>query len=293
MLENFQLAVIAVIDKRTELLRVPLHQGLQDTLAENWQAQFLDFMNEVEEIPFDAGYNPEAHERFGLDEYELPDWLAEETSQTVQNLDAINEREDVLGAIKGVVAFALSDDREVMLFQNFSKSHVIRPGGFLFLQGNTYETADRPGLTLGTKLAAVFLVEEQKLLFHNFRSVNSFLPLSEFHKEATEQEIAEVLSHDLLAPEDALATAKDANQWSARRFAMLKSSGILDRYTADEIREHSAGYAVDVRVENGKIVFPVERAAAKRLLQFLNEELFRGAITDVLYETNSKRGADA
>ena len=31
---------------------------------------------------------------------------------------------------------------------------------------------------------------------------------------------------------------------------------------------------------------------SKTGLQFLNEELFRGAITETLYETNSKREAD-
>ena len=43
---------------------------------------------------------------------------------------------------------------------------------------------------------------------------------------------------------------------------------------------------------NGKIVFPSDKSAVKKILQFLNEELFRGAITETLYETNSKRQAD-
>lgn len=52
------------------------------------------------------------------------------------------------------------------------------------------------------------------------------------------------------------------------------------------------GYPVDIQVAEDKIVFPADKAAAKRLLLFLNEELFRGAITDQVYETNSKRVAD-
>jgi type I site-specific restriction-modification system R (restriction) subunit len=36
----------------------------------------------------------------------------------------------------------------MILFQNFSRSHIIRPGRFLFLQNNTYESTQRPGLTL-------------------------------------------------------------------------------------------------------------------------------------------------
>lgn len=73
---------------------------------------------------------------------------------------------------------------------------------------------------------------------------------------------------------------------------MLRDSGILDHYTAQQIVEDSDGYDVDIELDGDRIVFPAEKAAAKRLLQFLNEELFRGAITETLYETNSKREAD-
>lgn len=73
---------------------------------------------------------------------------------------------------------------------------------------------------------------------------------------------------------------------------MLKDSKILDKYTAKEIKARSKWYEVDVQIKNNKIIFPADKTAAKRLLQFLNEELYRGPITETLYETNSKREAD-
>lgn len=293
MLENFQLAVIAKKSGQTRLFHIPLHQGLQATLAESWGEQYGSFVNDIQEINFDAGYNPEDHERFRLDAYTLPDWLRDESSQTVATLDSISQHEDVIDSIKGVVAFARNDQgEELMLFQNFSRSHVIRPGRFLFLKNDTYETAQRPGLTLDGKLSAVYLRMEEKLLFHNFRTTNTFLPLVEFYEDASENEIREVLGHDLLAPEDAETLAVEANQWFRKRFAMLKDSGILDNYTARQIKAHSKGYEIDIKIKDNKIVFPADKPAAKRLLQFLNEELYRGPITETLYETNSKREAD-
>ena len=149
MLENFQLTTIVRHGRTTRLLRIPLHQMLQDTLAENWQEQYAAFLDEVQEIDFDPGYTPEPHERFRLQDYELPEWLAEEDSQSVVNLDAITNDDAMLDNTSGVVAFARNEQgEEVMLFQNFSRSHIIRPGRFLFLQGDTYESARRPGLNL-------------------------------------------------------------------------------------------------------------------------------------------------
>jgi hypothetical protein len=293
MLENFQLAAIIKRGRDVELRRIPLHQGLQDEMAENWQTQYDAFMDNVDEIAFDAGYQPEAHERFRLEGFELPDWLQGENSQTVPDLDTINQNEELVESIKGIAAFARNDDgEEIILFQNFNRSHVIQPGKSLLLQNNTYQTAQHKGLTLESKLSAVYEVVQQKLIFHSFRTTNTFLPLADFNEEASEQEIRDVLDHDRLVPEDADALAVGANQWFRKRFAMLRDSEILDNFTAKQIQKHSAGYEVNVQLKGNKIIFPSDKHEAKRLLQFLNEEIFRGAITETLYETNSKREAD-
>ena len=293
MLENFQLVAIVKQGGQTRLVRIPMHQALQDELATSWNVQHEAFVDDVDEIEFNAGYQPEAHERFILPDFALPDWLATEDSQSVADLDAITDDDALLDTTKGVAAFARKDGTEIILFQNFSRSHVIRPGRFLFLQNNTYESTQRPGLTLDNKLSAVYRLDDQTLLFHNFRTVNTFLPLADFYQEASEEKIRDVLGHELLEPEDEDALAVNANQWFRKRFAMLGDSGVLDNYTAEQIREHSEGYEVDVAVQDGKISFPADKREAKRLLQFLNEEIFRGAITETLYETNSKREADA
>lgn len=293
MLENFQLAAIVKTDGEMRLLRIPLHQGLQTILAKRWGEQYAEFLSHITEVDFDAGYNPEKHERFRLNKYNLPEWIKKESSLTVQHLDTINTNDAFINSIKAIVAFARSGPgQEVTLFQKFSRSHVIKPGSFLLLQNDTYETVQKPGLTLDDKLSAVHFPADEKLLFHNFRTTNSFLPLADFYEEASEQDIREVLGHAHLAPEDVDALAVGATQWFCKRFALLRDSKILDKFTAKQIKTHSKGYDVDVHLKGNKIVFPADKVAAKRLLQFLNEELFRGPITETLYETNSKREAD-
>lgn len=293
MLHNFQLAAIVKQGAQVQLQRIPMHQALQQTLATTWQAQLDAFLDEAHEIEFDAGYLPEEHERFALHDFEPPEWLADETSATIGDLDPINQDEAFIAAVKGIAGFARDESgNELVLFQNFSRSHVIRPGTFLLLRDGTYETTERPGLTLDTKLAAVFFATEQKLLFRNFRTVNTFLPLGNFYEEASEGQIREVLAHDKLAPVNVDAIANESNQWFRKRFAMLRDSGVLDEYSAKQIKARSKGYDVEIHVQKGRIVFPEDRPSAKKLLQFLNEELFRGAITATLYETNSKREAD-
>ena len=292
MLENFHLAAIVKERTQTRLLQIPLHQDLQVSLSESWEEQNTRFVEGIEEIAFNAGYSPEKHELFRLPDYEPPDWLAKENSQTIDNLGTIASDDELINSIAGTVAMARNEQgEEVVLFQNFTPSRVIRPGGTLFLDGNTYKSVERPGLTLDVALSAVYQPTERKLLFRNFRTVNTFLPLADFYKEASEEEMREVLDHPLLAAEDPDASVASANEWFRKRIAMLKDSGLLDQFSASQIQSRSTGYDVSVSVVDGKIVFPSDKSAAKRLLQFLNEELYLGAITETLYETNSKREA--
>jgi len=292
MLSNFHLAALRKQHTQSELFHIPLHQALQDCLADAWGQQLDDFNHDVHEIAFNAGYKPEDHERFRLSDFDLPKPLHGITSLNVQALESISQHEEIMGSVRAIVAFCRdSKGNELVLFQNFSRSHVIQPGRFLFLKNNTYKGVDRPGLFLDGKLSAVYSPKEKKLLFHNFRVTNTFLPLAECYKEASEEDIRQLLNHEILAPEDTEALAVDANQWFRKRIALLKDSGVLNKYSASQIKARSNGYDVDIQISEGKIVFPAEKQAARKLLQFLNEEIYRGPITETLYETNSKREA--
>lgn len=301
MIKNLKLAAIVKKgSKPEELFRIPLQRKLHDVLAKDWQGQLDAFMGEAYENRFSVGYHPREKEELSyLPGYKLPDCFAKINSRTARvRLPDISKNETVLDAVKGIVAFARNDGKEVILFQNSNRSRVIKPGLFLLLKGNTYASPENPGLTLDDKLSAVYRHDDGVLLFNNFRTVNTFLPISDYYAEASEQDIRDVLNHEWFAPRNPDALAKGASQWFRSRFAMLpkKLIEIKDRYpenTVDKIKECSVSgdYDINIEISNGKIVFPADKKAAKKLLQFLNEELFRGAITNELYETNSKRKA--
>ena len=292
MLSKFKLVAITKENNSFGLYQVRLDRWMQEFLATSWKNQYDDFIENVDKIDFDAGYTPEQHERFQLKNYVLPPWLQDKSPETLRNLGSFADDESKLDATKGFVAFADYEQGEkLVLFQNFNRSHIIKPGFSLFLTNDTYNTIERPGLSLGSKLSAAFLPSENTLLFHSFRNVNMFLPLADFYKEASDSQILEILDHDSFEPENKDVHIEGANQWFRKRFAMLKDSEILDNYTPREIVDQSKGYEVNIQLNDvgDRIVFPADRVQAKRVLQFLNEEIFRGVITETLYETNSKR----
>ncbi len=157
MFKEFQLVVITRAGKKTRLLNVPLHQPLQKQLAAIWGDQYKAFTTDCQYIEFNAGYNPDEHERFLIENYKRPNWLEGLDSTTVENLDEISNHENLIDSIKGIAAIVRdSNGNDLILFQNFSRAQVIRPGRFLLLRNNTYESSDKPGLNLDGKLAALY-----------------------------------------------------------------------------------------------------------------------------------------
>ena len=105
MFENFQLAAIIKERSQTRLQRIPLHQALQDDLAKSWQIQYDSFFEGIQEIGFNAGYQPDEHECFCLADYNPPAWLAEEDSRTVSDMYEVSRQLDDawVNSIKGIV----------------------------------------------------------------------------------------------------------------------------------------------------------------------------------------------
>ena len=288
----------AIIGKGTqkELRYILLSQDLLGSIKKEWESQYNSFFKEVvEEVNFDPGYKPGKHQLFCLHEYELPDWLAEEDSASIKDFDPIGNNETDMKLIKGIATFVESDtDEEFILFQRFMPAQVIRTSLSAIWDQDTFKKMDGPGFMLANYLSAVYYRSERKLLFHSFYNVNIFLPLFEYFRPASEEEIREVLNHERIAAENPAALATNANQWFRKQFAILKRSGILDKFTPLDIRWCSKECDISIQLSenNERIVFPSDKPAAKKLLQFLNEGIFRGPITGDLYETNSKKKVD-
>ena len=292
MQRYFKLAAIVVQSEHISLFRIPLRAAPQQNLANNWNNQCKKFIDNTEELDFTIGYRLEGKQLFRVCSPELSDWLGNQNVNKIPELNSDNEKE-LLNFIQGIVAFVRDDNNDdILLFQNFTPSQIIHSHRFLFRDNDAYDEFKKPAISLATKLSAVYLPKDDKLLFRSFRNVNTFLPLSVFYYEASEEDILNVLNNKLFACQDKFALVNNSTQWIRKRFAMLIETNILDKLSVTQIETRSKKYNVEFQVVNDKIVFPTDNAEVKKLLQLLNEEIFQGALTDDIYETNSKKKTD-
>ena len=293
MISDIHLVAVVRKHKHSILLRIPLHKSLQDHLVERWNSESQSLIHKFEQIDFIVGYKLERHQCFRFLNFNTPRWISEISSHTITTLDEIGSRPELYKSIQGVVASTRTDfNRNLLLFQDLSRSKVIDPGNFLRFVGNSVTITEHPGILLDRDISGVYLPQDKTLLFRHFRSLNSFLPIFEHYRKESEQEIRSLFEHSILVTNEPDRWIKDSNQWFRTRFLLLRNSGILDRYSADQIKTRAIGYGVSIRVVNERIEFPSDYESAKKLLKFLNEEYFKGAITDTIYETNSKTKND-
>ena len=287
-------AITQTSGKDYKIFRIRTTQSLQADLTKLFEQQAEEFVDrDAEEIAFDGGYKVDDHEIFVIHKFPLSDQLVSAPRTPNQFEDIVLDSAST-ASIKSILA--ASYDRKhnelTLYFQAFSRSQLLVKDRLTILHSSaTFHRLQEEGLTLGTSLAAIF--RGGKLYFRSFALINRFLDVKEYFKEATDEEILEVVSHSVLLAEDTGKLTKVADSWMRKRFAALQSSGILDQLTARKTAKKARKYGVviEVKKKDGKdaIVFPSDKKQAKRLLTFLNEGFYQGELTDRLYQANSQR----
>jgi len=283
-----------VAENRSTVVRqLSVNRSLQNSLQALFEQQEGGLLPQnIDIVPFDAGYNVDETEVFSISNFTLPQQLSEAV-KSPRKVSKLVITRSAPPHIKCIFAGShdSTDDSTKVLFQAFNKSRLLVTGLTILHQGSTFQRMTDPGLTLDTKLIAAF--KDNTLYFRSFRAVNSIVDISDYFKEATDGEISEVLGHSRLHVDDVDAVLKLTDAWMRRRFSAVLASGILDLVTPRKIVNRAGKYGLALatcRVSNADaLVFPQSKKEMKHLLTFLNEGYFEGELTGRLFQTNSQR----
>lgn len=289
----YQFFCIVEEEENRAARRVPIEGDLQQSVSEELDTQAEHLVpDDAEIIPYEPGYTPDI-EVFRLADYPLPDYV-EAALATPDALPILDDQELSEGRVKSLfgVELAAGTGSRSVVFQNFNAGQVLRRGIFhLFLDRNTFQKSDRTGLKVGNKVSAV--LRDGDLLFQSEHLVRRYLELDPFFRDATDDEITELLSHPALAPTDRQEFIDTADRWMRRKTTSIRERGILDAVPVSRIVQTGRDFDLEVEVErvDGKdrIVIPQEKKEIKRLLRLLDDDLLESGLTDARYQVSSKR----
>lgn len=157
--------------------------------------------------------------------------------------------------------------------------------------GNIFAKMNTSAFIVEDKIHAIY--ENGKLYFQSYTIANQIFSLIDFVTEATNTEIesfGEIKGIDVNAEN----IKHIANIKTRRLIKLLSSTNNIVTFMRKTSRTKTSflkKYGINAQINgNNELVLPTNNVVEpNRTLEFLNEDIFRGFITDSLYRSNSKK----
>ncbi|SER54373.1 Kiwa anti-phage protein KwaB-like domain-containing protein [Salipaludibacillus aurantiacus] len=248
--------------------------------------------NDLEVITFDGSYKPDQGQIQSISEYEMPN-IFFEAIKSPASCEILELKEDnVDHKIKAIFTGLIREEEPIIAFQKFNNSQFInRKGVSLFHNQETFDLTSKFGINLLDKVDCFY--RDRKLYFKTYWVARQILDLSSYYREATDSDVDDFISLPALALEDKESFKSYSDSFIRRKIAMIKDSEVLENYTPSMIKDTAAEYGVNISLNRSddqeQINIPNDKKEIKSILKFLDEEIYKGPLSNSTYETNSKK----
>lgn len=262
---------------------------LSDEIVEPTKELFVnaasELMNdETEEVEFDGRYVIRENENeISYITMALPEAF-NDIPDNQQGLTTLNIEED---DIRSVFWY----EEGSYFFQMFSNGNLLENKYVLrfFREQHTFTRMTDKAFILNNKIQAIY--KNGRLYFKSFTSAIKIFDLSEHMVEATTADVAAFGNNDKITI-DVDWLKGHANAKTRRLIKMISDTGTLDVFMGLSIQDRKAlgrSVNVEITIENNKLKLPTNVGRVNKILEFLNEDVYKGLITSNIFRTNSKR----
>ena len=246
---------------------------------------FLDGVNE--EVAFDGGWSPEPNELLYLTLTDEATAVLQAAQGNVVALPEVNAAAFSQENIRALAVLMRHTAGPRLLLQEFSPRQSLERRFSLVLDGDTFSRLTQPAFSIGASLAGI--IENGRIKFRRFSRIKLIFDLTNLYQEATDAELDSFCGLDCLQVADAAAFKGIADQKMRKLIHAITERKTLENYTPEQIAIAAEGEGFQVEIAGDKIVLPTAKATAKALLHFLDNGLYRAALSGEIFITNSKR----
>jgi len=279
-------------DAARRIVRIPLTAAVQqemDTTFSNQEQRFR--AHSEEQLPFDGKYKPDDGECLYIDDYDDIDGIHAAVANPLGIPEIVAETNE-FEAIKALFVGKNEGESKIALIQNFDKRKILSTSGLsIFHSANVFRRVEGIGLTIGTSLSAI--LEDARLSFFSFHAARQLFDLSQYYREATDEDLDEFANSKILKVDDVNSFVATSDNWVRRKVALVMQSGILERIDLEATKKTALVFGIDIKTEvNGDgscMVLPTKKAELKKLLRFLDEDYFQSVLSSTPHLSNSKR----
>lgn len=274
------------------LIRFPLSVDLSADISTVFNDQHTEFFRGVDTIiPFDGRYTPEEGELLEIPDFADVDGLLAAVANPL-SVDQYDPNTHSLDLVRAIFTGIEVAGVPRVLVQIFERRRLIaRAGLMLFFANNQFQKMSESGLSLDTKLLAV--LEGTNLKFQSFHFAKRVFDLSEYFREATNEEVATFAGHEKLAVQDVQVFLAAAGPQIRKKISLIRQSAVLENYSTDQIVAVAASMQFPLALsDDGRIIVPDNNTELRKLLRFLDEDYYESPLSNTRFISNSKRKAD-
>lgn len=265
------------------------HIPLQENIVDEIKSIFIDGGTQlkpkgIEEDEFDGNIISRNGENIVYVNYTLPENFA----QIPNNQADMSEYDIDKDMPKSIFYY----DEGRFYFQTFNKKNLLKRKTVLgYGYGNMFSKMDNTAFIVEDKVHVIY--ENGKLFFQSYTVANQIFSLIDFVTEATNSEIDSFEELDGISV-SAEKVKSIANTKTRRLIKLLSDTGNIATFMRKASRTRTnllRKYGINASINaDNELVLPTNNVAElNRVLEFLNEDIFRGVITDSLYRSNSKK----
>lgn len=265
--------------KNEEIKRISINQDIQKQIEEYIKDSIEKYIQK-EKIEFEGQYRTEEDQVLFISEYKINFII----DKLVINFETL--KEDDIVNIKCIIFFY---DKNKIVFQLFDSRKIINPKKFsLIYDNNTFSKLDKKGITISNNIDALF--DNNQLFFSSLTNASKIFDLSDYYREVTDLEIEKFKKSDIIV----FSQDIDNNLFDSKmrkKLYLIQKNKVVEtiKLNFEKVSSYAKSIGVDEYFKDDKIYFPNDKKKLKTLINFLNDDLYKSNISDLLYETNSKR----
>jgi hypothetical protein len=268
---------------------VQLAGPLQIAIGGFFEAHEIAFLNGINAtLPFTGDWKPDDDELLCLSALAEAQMLiagADQNAVALPVLDAANFQAENVKALFTAVG---TGAQRRMLVQSFSPQQLLSTKLALLFDGTVFRRVTEPSFSLGTHLLAI-IDANGDVRFKSYQMLRRVFDLGAIYRQATDGELNAFCGHASLAVADLNGFVVLADEGIRKAVHSLASTNVLGLNPVANIEAQAAAIGFPMIVVGGRIEVPPNRQGAKALLSFLLDKVYRGAIDQRLFITNSNR----
>lgn len=280
-------------DKEKSINRVDVTGKTQASVCSFLSNLINDFFKDKVLVQFNGDYKPDDGELYYIDKFKLP----QEVKVAINNTHSEKQFCPNVGDVTKIHTLFMGKKyvqdgvaKYIVAYQRVRWDQYIKRKGLnLYYNADTFETDNRFGICISDTISCVF--KEGRLYFNNFWYAKQVYDLSQYYREATAEDVIAFVRGEKISAEDVKVFEQNADNIVRRKIASINDSGILDTFTARQIKAKAKKILNQdiIKIVDKKILLPNNRKQMKIILQFLDKEIYLDIFTGETYQTNSKR----